>query len=43
MINQISIKTRFEWIAAYKNKGKILRIKFGKLKSKVLKNFKKNL
>tara|TARA_B100001750_G_C14936115_1_gene316507 strand:- start:51 stop:500 length:450 start_codon:yes stop_codon:yes gene_type:complete len=47
MTNQISIKTKFGWITVYENKGKIFRIKFGKSKkrskSKVLKNFKKNL
>ena len=43
MINQISTKTRFGWIAAFENHGKIFKIKFGRLKkqktSKVLKNF----
>ena len=47
MIKQISIKTKFGWISAYENHGKIFRIKFGKLekqiKSVILKNFKKNL
>ena len=47
MIKQISIKTRFGWISAYENKGKIFRIKFGKLtkqkKTRILENFKKNL
>ncbi len=47
MSKQISIKTRFGWISAYENEGKIFKIKFEKLikqkKSKILKNFKKNL
>ena len=47
MIKKISVKTEFGWISAYENKGKIFKIKFGKVKkqsqSKVLKNFKKNL
>ena len=47
MINQISIKTKVGWISAQENKGKIYRIKFGKLKkqktSKILDKFKKNL
>ena len=47
MINQISTKTRFGWISAFENHGKIFRIKFGRLKkqtkSKTLKNFKKKL
>ena len=47
MINQMSIKTKFGWISAYETKGKILKIKFGKLKkqikSPILKKFKKNL
>ena len=47
MIKQISIKTRFGWVSAYENKGKIFKIKFGKSKkqkkSKILGKFKKNL
>jgi len=47
MIKQISIKTRFGWISAFENKGKIFKVKFGKLKkqknSLILKNFRKNL
>ena len=47
MIKQISIKTKFGWISVYEEKGKIFRIKFGKIKkqseSKILKKFKKNL
>ena len=30
MIKQISIKTKFGWISAYEDKGKIFKIKFGK-------------
>ena len=47
MINQISTKTRFGWISAFENHGKIFKIKFGRLKkqtkSKPLENFKKKL
>jgi len=47
MAKQISIKTRFGWISAYENEGKIFKIKFGKSKkqkkSKILKNFKKSV
>ena len=47
MIKKISIKTEFGWISAFENKGKIFKIKFGKLKkqtqSTILKRFKKNL
>jgi O-6-methylguanine DNA methyltransferase len=47
MIKQISIKTRFGWISAFENKGKIFKIKFGRLnkqvKSHILENFKKKL
>ena len=47
MIKQISIETRFGWISAFENKGKIFKIKFGKLKkqkkTKILENFANNL
>ena len=47
MIKKISIKTEFGWISAFENKGKIFKIKFGKVKkqsqSRVLISFKKNL
>ena len=47
MIKKISTKTKFGWITAYEDKGKILEIKFGKSKgqtqTKALRNFKKNL
>ena len=47
MINQISTKTRFGWISAFENHGKIFKIKFCRLKkqtkSKILTNFKKKL
>ena len=47
MIKKISVKTEFGWISAYENKGKIFKIKFGKVKkqsqSQILKSFKKNL
>ena len=47
MAKQLSIKTRFGWISAYENEGKIFKIKFGKAKkqkkSKILGKFRKNL
>ena len=47
MINQISTKTIFGWISAFENHGKILKIKFGRLKkqkkSKILESLKKKL
>ena len=47
MINQISTKTRFGWVSVFENRGKIFKIKFGRLKkqtnSNTLKNFKKKL
>lgn len=47
MTKQISIKTKFGWISAYENNGKIFKIKFGRVKkqrkSSILVNFKKNL
>ena len=32
MLRQISIKTRVGWISAFENRGKIFKIKFGRLK-----------
>ena len=47
MVKKISIKTELGWVSAYEDKGKIFKIKFGKVKkqsqSRVLKNFKINL
>ena len=47
MINVISIKTKLGWVSAFENKGKIFKIKFGKIQkqsqTKVLKKYKKNL
>ena len=47
MVKIISIKTKIGWVSAYENKGKIVRIKFGKEKkqnkSKILKLFKQSL
>ena len=47
MRRQISIKTKFGWITAFEDKGKIIRVKFGKhktiLPSKNLKKFKSSL
>ena len=39
-MNSLSFKTRFGWISAFEEKGKIVRIKFGKNKNK---NISKNL
>jgi len=42
MAGQISIKTKFGWISAFEQKGKIIRVKFGKHKNKLIsKNLKK--
>ena len=47
MNGQISIKTKLGWISVFENKGKIFKIKFGKLEkqfnNKILKNFRRNL
>ena len=47
MIKQISVKTKFGWISAFEENGKIFKVKFGKHKnkstSKNLKNFTTNL
>ena len=47
MIKQISINTKFGWISAYEEKGKIFEVKFGKLRkqirSLILESFKKSL
>ena len=47
MINQISTKTRFGWVSAFENRGKIFKVKFGRLKkqkkSKTLEIFKRKL
>ena len=39
-MNSLSFKTRFGWISAFEEKGKIVKIKFGKDKNK---NISKNL
>ena len=39
-MNSLSFKTRFGWISAFEQKGKIIMIKFGKHKNK---NISKNL
>ena len=39
-MNSLSFKTRFCWISAFEEKGKIVRIKFGRHKNK---NISKNL
>ena len=42
MIGQISIKTKFGWINATEEKGRIIGIKFGKRKKNIIsKNLKK--
>jgi len=33
-VNSLSFKTRFGWISAFEEKGKIVRIKFGKHRNK---------
>ena len=47
MIKQISIKTKFGWISAFEQNGKIFKVKFGKFKnkstSKNLKRFRLSL
>jgi len=47
MVQQISIKTKVGWISCFENKGRIFKIKFGKLKiqrkNKTLQNLKKNI
>ena len=47
MIKKISIKTKLGWISVFEEKGKIFRIKYGKIKkqqqSYLLKNFKSKL
>ena len=47
MIKKISVKTELGWVSAFENRGKIFKIKFGKVKkqsqSQVLKIFKKSL
>jgi len=39
-VNSLSFKTRFGWISAFEEKGKIVRIKFGKHRNK---NINRNL
>ena len=47
MTKQISIKFKFGWVSVFENRGRIFKVKFGKLNkqtpSKVLLIFKKNL
>ena len=47
MIKKISIKTKFGWISAFEDNGKIFKIRFGKVKKQNqsfgLKKFKTNL
>ena len=38
MIKQISIKTRFGWISAFEEKGRIVKVKFGKTRKKSISN-----
>ena len=37
MIKKISIKTKFGWISAFENKGRIFEIKFGKVQRTISK------
>ena len=39
MINQISTKTRFGWILAFEYRGKIFKVKLGRLKKQNFRNF----
>ena len=42
MIRQISIKTKFGWVSAFEEKGRIFKVEFGKYKNKsISKNLKK--
>ena len=47
MINRTSIKTKIGWITVFEKKGRIFKIKFGKINKKfesnTLKKFKNNL
>ena len=47
MIKQVSIKTKFGWVSAFEQNGKIFKVKFAKCKnkstSKNLRRFKSNL
>ena len=38
MIKQISIKTKFGWISAFEEKDKIVKVKFGKTRKKLISN-----
>ena len=38
MIKQISIKTRFGWISAFEEKGRIVKVNFGKTRNKSINN-----
>ena len=42
-MNSLSFKTKFGWISAFEEKGKIVRIKFGKHKNKDISKNLKNL
>ena len=42
-MNSLSFKTRFGWISAFEEKGKIVSIKFGKYKNKTISKNLKNL
>jgi methylated-DNA-[protein]-cysteine S-methyltransferase len=47
MIHQISIKTKFGWVSAFEENDRIVQVKFGKYKNRLLtknlKNFKKSI
>ena len=42
-MNSLSFKTKFGWISAFEEKGKVVRIKFGKHKNKGTNNNLRNL
>ena len=43
MINKISIKTKLGWVSAFENRGKIFKIKFGKVKKQSKNRILRNL
>jgi len=43
MVKKISIKTELGWVSAFEDKGKIFKIKFGKVKKTISKSGIKKL
>ena len=43
MIKQISIKTKFGWISAFEEKGKIVKVKFGETRKKSISNKRRTI